>query len=194
MGAPESTAAGTTGPGSLPSITRLGTGENVLGAGIVRAIDFQWKEPQKHLRCAVVDRRIVVRLVTRNRLAGLFLVDQGASLGRRGGRIGGIGFRRPVRSTAVKAHIDGRGNAACPEASPALHSQQRHDFGRWARSKQSTSIEVEIEGEPLMPESESYTNQKRLAYRAVSEPQSSDTAAFSILPLHVLRSLGQSVD
>lgn len=45
-----------------------------------------------------------------------------------------------------------------------------------------------------MPESESYTNQKRLAYRAVSEPQSSDTAAFSILPLHVLRSLGQSVD
>ena len=32
-GAPESTAAGTTSPGSLPSITRLGIGENVLHEG-----------------------------------------------------------------------------------------------------------------------------------------------------------------
>lgn len=76
---------------------------------MVRAIDSQLKKLQKHLRCAMINRRIVVRLVTRNRLAGLFLVDQGASLARRGGRIGGIGFRRPVGRAAVETHIHGRG-------------------------------------------------------------------------------------
>lgn len=33
-GAPDSTAAGTTSPGSLPSITRLGIGENALQKNI----------------------------------------------------------------------------------------------------------------------------------------------------------------
>ena len=36
-GAPESTAAGVTSPGSLPSITRLGIGENALILGLVDA-------------------------------------------------------------------------------------------------------------------------------------------------------------
>lgn len=61
MGAPDKTAAGVISPGSLPSITRLGTGENCLEY-IVNGRPFEVKMPQSS-RCAMVNCGLIVGLM-----------------------------------------------------------------------------------------------------------------------------------
>lgn len=62
MGAPETTAAAVLSPGSLPSITRIGTGEKLLP--IVSAFRGRNSSKAPPLRCSVVRSNIPVRVVS----------------------------------------------------------------------------------------------------------------------------------
>lgn len=83
MGAPESTAAATLSPGSLPSITRFGIGEKLLSDLSGMPVGSCWI---MHLRGAIVNSHVVVGLVTHG-VRSTFL----SVLGRLGeGCIGGF--------------------------------------------------------------------------------------------------------
>lgn len=75
VGAPERTAAGTDSPGSLPSITRLGIGENelvpLISICVCKKGGIGWDS-----RGPIVDRYIVHRLM-RNSLCGTLCTDHG---------------------------------------------------------------------------------------------------------------------
>lgn len=72
-GAPESTAAGVSTPGSLPSMTRRGTGEKLLYPPYQHTL--VWWFAQSSLRCSVVDSDIPIRLVSGLSLRCSFLSD-----------------------------------------------------------------------------------------------------------------------
>ena len=74
-GAPDKTAAGRVSPGSLPSITRLGTIENVLG-NKKSAVPLHLALLQG-VRCAVVGDCGVVGLVPQHSVGGFLLWDHG---------------------------------------------------------------------------------------------------------------------
>jgi hypothetical protein len=79
------------------------------------------------VRGAMVNRGLIVRLVTSHSLGGRLLVDQGAILVRRGGSIRGGGLHgTSLGNIGDEAGIDRRGESANPKASGTPNSEKRH--------------------------------------------------------------------
>jgi hypothetical protein len=72
-GAPDRTAAATLSPGSLPSMTRLGTGEKLLQAALAT---FLSEHVAGDIRCPVINGYVVVGLMPHS-LSGVFLANLG---------------------------------------------------------------------------------------------------------------------
>jgi hypothetical protein len=106
-GAPDRTAAATLSPGSLPSMTRLGTGEKLLAPVLA---SFLCGPPAVDVRCPVVDGDIVVWLMPHS-LGSAFLADLGrVGVELDGGRIFGC---RLVRGLVGRVCAITGGQSAC---------------------------------------------------------------------------------
>ena len=105
-GAPESTAAGTTSPGSLPSITRFGMGENVL-------CNASFSMLFKHcsaldIRSPMINRCSEVRLVIYHSLRRIFSSYHSWISRRRSWTRRGIGLGRWLDRAVFICVITGR--------------------------------------------------------------------------------------
>jgi hypothetical protein len=113
-GAPERTAAGVSRPGSLPSMTRIGTGEKLLQAASASCLESLHSVASS--RCPVIHGDVVIRVVFRLPRSRSFLSDHITLADFAAWRLGGGGGRGGFIGLLVGRGVGARGRLESRES------------------------------------------------------------------------------